>query len=448
MKDRVFIVWSGNCNVAGYVKNILENEHSYICIIGGNAENNSNMSSVGDTVIKQMKSCNQGIVIFENKKSGEISDNLFFELGYAYASYGAIKVHCVKRINEEIKLPTDFDNAFVAPIDCGETEEEFARGIVDYFMARQKMSVDENKMFLIDNRYMIHEKILSHYSEGGSKCSDYELAQYILYYIQAAMMFNDIPRVYDELLDFKRRHALAFSHELEISVNIALAFSELLLNVKEYEDTHEVYIDEDTYFEFKKTYSHYAKIVKDDDIGIFDEWINVYITEHLNFAHMLFGNNLSYDEETRKSVYTKAISYGEKSLQNIDKLMGMKFSKDNHDDRGILSLFRAYVTRNMYVCKKNIGDKDAIEFLKESVEAREYLKNNYSNGTIDSHIYDNFCMEYYLALISFIDDCKNGEIDEFDIIMHKKKIREYLQIMEKNSNKTSYLQKLKLWTEK
>ena len=445
MKDRVFIAWSGTNNVAGIVKRILENDYNYICSIGGNSENTSNMASVGDTVIRQMNTCNQAIVIFQNNASGNVSNNLFFELGYSFAMYGAKKVHCVKRKCDSITLPSDFDNAFVDAIDCDDSEESFAKGIVDYFMARQKMSVNENKMFLIDNRYLIHEKISCHYSEAGSKCSDYELAQYILYYMQAALMFNDIPRMYDEILEFKRKHNFIFSHELEISVNVALAFAELVMGMREYEDSHEVYIDDDTFFEVKKTYSHYLKIVKDDDIGIFDEWVKLFINQHLNFAYMLFGNNLGNDPDVRKAAYETCIHYGDISFGIINELEQMSFSRENHDDRGILSLIRSYVTRNMYVCKKYLGHDDAVEWLKQSVEEREYLKSSYSNGTIDSQIYNTFCMEYYLALINYIDEL--DDIDSFDVIMHKKKIREYLSVMEKNNNKTSYLQKLKLWAE-
>ena len=448
MKDRVFIAWSGTNDVAIQVKKILETEYNYICAIGGNSDNSSNMASVGDTVIQQMRVCNQAIVIFQKNTAGVVSNNLFFELGYSFASYGATKLHCVKRESDDISLPTDFDNAFIHPVKCAETEDGFARGIVEYFMARQKMSVNENKMYLIDNRYTIHEKIAYHYSEAGSKCSDYELAQYILYYIQAAMMFNDVPRVYDELLDFKRRNAFIFSQELEISVNIALAFSELLFNIKEYEDTHEVYIDEDTFFEFKKTYNHYLKIVRDDELGIFDEWAKMYINQHLNFAYMLFGNNQGLEQEIREKAYSSSIKYGEIAFECIKALEEMKSSKENHDDRGILALFRAYVTRNMYVCKKYIGDADAVSWLKVSVDEREYLKNNYGNGTIDSQIFNTFCMEYYLALISYIDEVEETEMDEFDVIMHKKKIREYLQTVEKKSKKTSYLQQLRTWVDK
>ena len=113
MKDRVFIAWSGSKEVATLVKDILEKKYNYVCSVGGNSDNNSQLSSVGDTVLQQIKTCNQAIVIFQNRGDGAVSNNLFFELGYVLASYGQKKVHCVKKISENVVLPTDFDNAFV-----------------------------------------------------------------------------------------------------------------------------------------------------------------------------------------------------------------------------------------------------------------------------------------------------------------------------------------------
>ena len=68
------------------------------------------------------------------------------------------------------------------------------------------MSIPEEKMTLIDNRYQIKEKIASHYSSAGSKCSDYELAQYIIFYMQAAHMFEDEKKVQKEIEKFHREH--------------------------------------------------------------------------------------------------------------------------------------------------------------------------------------------------------------------------------------------------
>ena len=445
MKDRVFIVWSGANDVARCVKNILESDYNYVCIIGGNSENNSAWASVGDTVIQQMKSCNQAIVIFQNNNNGVLSNNLFFELGYSYASYGAKKVHCVKREADSLVLPSDFDNSFVEPIKNSDTVEAFATGIVEYFINRQKMSVNENKMFLIDNRYMIHEKLLCHYSEIGSKCSDYELAQYILFYMQATQMFNDVPRVYDEVLNFKRKNSYLLSKDLDLSVTICLSFLEMLMNVREREDNQDVFIDEETLFVFKKAHRSCLKSLTDDDTGIFDEWARAFVNQQLCFGYMLFGNNVALDDESRRNAYEASVRYGEAALSCIEELERMKVSKENRDDRGILVLFRAYVFRNIYIAKKYLGEEDATRWIKDSLDQRELLKSSFGQGTIDTQIYNTFCMEYYLALISYIEDVEDNEMDEFDISMHKKRMREYLRSVEENKNVTAYLHMLRKW---
>ena len=64
MKDHIFIGWSGSNAIAMKVKNALEAKN-FRCTIGGNADNNSQYSSVGDTVIQQIKSCNQAIITRE-----------------------------------------------------------------------------------------------------------------------------------------------------------------------------------------------------------------------------------------------------------------------------------------------------------------------------------------------------------------------------------------------
>lgn len=43
MKDKIFLIWSGSNDVAQKIKYILEEEYNYICYVGGNNENNSQM---------------------------------------------------------------------------------------------------------------------------------------------------------------------------------------------------------------------------------------------------------------------------------------------------------------------------------------------------------------------------------------------------------------------
>lgn len=447
MKDRVFIAWSGTKEVADGVKKILENEYNYICTIGGNADNNSAFSSVGDTVIQQMKSCNQAIIIFQNKNDGCISNNLFFELGYVFSMYGPKKVHCVKMEGEDIVLPSDFDNAFVEPIQGDGSVDAFSTGIVEYFIGRQKMSINENKMFLIDNRYMIREKITSHYSEFGSKCSDYELAQYVLYYMQAAQMFNDVPTVLKEIIEFKNKHNFEFSSELSLAVNICISFFEMLLAIEE-DDDSDVFIDEKTFWKFKKAYTHYIESVKDDEFGIFDEWAKVFLVEHMAFGHMLFANNGSLSPELRRKAYMESKRYGLEALECIRVLETVTPHKENHDDKGIISLFRAYIYRNLFISKSYLGEEDAIDFLKDTIRERENLKNTYSRGSIDTQLYNTFCMEYYLSLISYLDSEEAKDLDEFEIMMYKTEIKEYLQSVHNDSSETAYLHRIQKWCEK
>ena len=314
MKDKVFIAWSGSNEIAFRVKSILEKKYNYVCSIGGNSDNNSKFSSVGDTVIQQIKSCNQAIVIFQNRRDGSVSNNLFFELGYVMAMYGMKKVHCVKRKNEEVILPSDFDNSFVETLNESGDDEAFAKNIVSYFISRQKMSINENKMYLINNRYIIHDKIVSHYSESGSKCSDYELAQYILFYMQAAHMFGDEKKTRKEISRFKQQHNYEFSNELSIAINMCLSFFDMLTNIKYSEALNDVYIDQDTFWKFKNEYTNYYAEIIDDDIGTFDEWAKLFIYEHLNYAFMLFARNETNSTDITKMLYNKSKEYAMKVL--------------------------------------------------------------------------------------------------------------------------------------
>ena len=249
MKDQIFIGWSGTNNVALEIKKRLEAKN-YRCYIGGNADNSSQFSSVGDTVIQQIKNCNQAIMIFQNRNDGQVSGNLFFELGYVLAMYGQQKVHCVKKRRETVVLPSDFDNSFIEALEA-DNDDDYAESIVNYFMGRQKLSVDTNKMYLINNRYMIHEMIQAHYSETGSKCSDYELAQYILFYMQASVMYQDEPKILEELTQFKRYHNNEFSAELHNAVNLSIAFLEVQSNLRN--DQEAVYIEDSVFREYYNT---------------------------------------------------------------------------------------------------------------------------------------------------------------------------------------------------
>lgn len=444
MKDKVFIAWSGSNDVALKIKKICEDNNSYMCYIGGNADNDSRFASVGDTVIQQMKSCNQAIVIFQNRRDGQVSNNLFFELGYVFALYGPKKVHCVKRADEDVVLPSDFDNSFVESIDCeGEdTDEAFASGVVKYFIGRQKMSINENKMYLINNRYLIHDKIVSHYSESGSKCSDYELAQYILFYVQGAHMFGDEKKVQKELEDFKKQHNFELSAELSLAVNMGLSFFNMITNIKSDDLTSLDYIDDDVFWSMKKEYAHYKETVKDDETGIFDEWYNLFISEHMAFAYMLFANNPEHDAAMKRSLYQKSNEVASMAINDMEILEKCAPCKENNDAIGLLALFEAYLYRNIFICKEYLDEEDKFIWLKKTLKVRASLKNNFARGTIDTLLYNNLCMEYYLSLSNCLKYPSEMGWGEFEVRMYKKEIREYLSSVHHKDRNNIYVEQI------
>ncbi len=446
MKDRVFIAWSGTNQIATQVKDILEKRYNYVCAIGGNSDNDSKFSSVGDTVIQQMKSCNQAIIIFQNRSDGAISNNLFFELGYVLSMYGQKKTHCVKRESENVILPSDFDNSFVEAIDDN-PDKTFAQGIVDYFLSRQKMSINENKMYLINNRYLIYDKINSHYSEKGSQCSDYELAQYILFYMQAAHLFGDEEKVYKEMVEFKNAHNFEFSYELSLAINLCLTYFDLVLNIKSDEKTSDVYIDQRTFWKVKKEYEYYLESLEADDTGIFNEWFTLFVNEQLCFAYNIFANNPEIDEKTVVTLKEKTIYYGFEAIEGIRRLEEQAPCRENNDHIGLISLLKAYVYRNLYLAKKRINQDDAIDWLKKTMKERKTLKNNYGKGTIDTQLYNTFLMEYYLSLVNYLSSAEIENISDFDIMMYKEEIKEYLILVKKQSKENLYVKQIAHWCE-
>lgn len=440
MKDKVFIIWSGSNETAVKIKRILEHDHNYICTIGGNSDNNSDFASVGDTVLQQIKACNQAIVIFQNKADGTVSNNLYFELGYVFASYGAKKVHCVKRRNDNVVLPSDFDSAFVEPIDSDD-EDKFVNGIIDYFLGRQKMSIDVNKMVLINTRYRIRDMIQKHYSENGSSCSDYELAQYVLFYMQAAQMFNDVKHVQEEITAFKRQHNHEFSEELDLAVNVCLAFFDLVSGIY-INSAGKVCCDDDTFFRFNTRSKESLEELKDDDFGSFGIWAKLFIVEQLTYAHLLFAENVDNEQDMREMLYEKCISLAEQSLEIVAELEATTPCRENNDSVGLISLIKAYLYRNTFCCMEALGIENRVHWLEKAKREHKSLIRHYDQGAIDSKLYDNFRMEYYLNLSEYMSYADDGSMDKFEKKMYLNEINKYLKLIEQEEDANIYVKKI------
>ena len=439
MKDKIFIIWSGDSTTAQKVKNILEHEYKYICTVGGSFESSKQMLTVGDTVIQQMKTCNQAIVIFRNRRDGNVSNNLYFELGFAVSAYGLKKIHCVKPAGEDIQLPSDFDNSFVQQLPA-EDSDSFARGIADYFISRQKLSVETNKMYLINNRHIMHDMMQAHFSDLGSRCSDYELAQYVLFYMQAAVMFQDDARVLEELRDLKQRYNSEFSEELNEAVNISIALLELQVSLKV--DGDIVYIDDAAFRKYFNSCKGILSEIKDDDSGTYDEWAKVIASENLAYACSLYAQNPSLSEQMKNYLWERTVFYGKACVKYIDVLENTTPCKENNDSVGLISMFRAYIYRHLFNASKEVCREEAGEWIKKALHERRSLLRNFDNRAVDSKIYTNFEMEYYLSLVEYLDYFSKDEIDPFDYVMYLSDIDSYIARFSKDDTMHAYMKKI------
>ena len=442
MKDKIFIIWSGTIEIPSKIKNELINR-DYKVFIGGNSDNNSQFSSVGDTVIQQMKTCNQAIVIFQNKDDGSVSNNLFFELGYVFSMYGATKVHCVKKYDEKVIMPSDFDSSFVEPIKYDGSDDSFVKGILEYFYARQKMSVTENKMNLINNRYRIHDYIQSHYSESGSKCSDYELAQYILFYVQAGDMFGDSKKICAELKEFKDRHHLKFSDELSLAVDFGLSFFNMTSSIKS-DNKMNFYLDRNNYRIFRDDCKQHLAILDEiNDTGTFDEWARLFIIEQFQYAILLYLDypEIKEDSLTKSLVRTREISMD--IISTLDKMCKDQAIIDSNDHKGLLSLFYAYTYRVMFLVAQKEGKKDeAFDWLVKTKKERTALKRNFEAGSIDSKISETFSMEYYLTLIEYLKFGKYIDIDEDELDDYMDEIADFVKKSKSETGFSRYIERI------
>lgn len=413
MKDKVFIAWSGDNEIAAKVgKKLKENDFGYY--VGGDKENNVKSITVGEAIIKQIEECNQAIIIFNNdnriinnKGENQVGGNLVFELGYALSAYKNAKIHCVKRKGVKLGLPSDIENAFIREIDAVD-DDAFVKEIVDYFLKRQKMTIDTNKMYLINNRHIIQEMIKRHYSSDGSKCSNYELAQYTLIYTQAAHMFHDEKVALQELKKFYQDYGNNFSDdELGISVRFCIGYLEMLGNLRKNEKSNEVFIDFDTFDAFSSVFEATEKEWKQkDDIGNYYIWLRAFAYEIYNFALMLMAENITEKETDRIDCFIDALDYANKALKELDLLEEIDKENGIGDTIGIIALFRSYLFRNQFVVLRDLAKLknsselavQSKEWLNRALDIRKKMMETFK-GVLDTNLYNEICMEYYLISV-------------------------------------------------
>ena len=144
----------------------------------------------------------------------------------------------------------------------------------------------------------------------------------------------------------------------------------------------------------------------------------------------------------RKQLLERVIYYGEMCIKFIDSLIAITPSNENNDSIGLIATFKAYIYRHLFNASLEVKKEDSEKWLNLSLKERKNLLRNFDNNSIDSMIYSNFEMEYYLSLVEFLDYYDKSAIDQFDYMMYLSDLDAFISHFENRNNTYAYVQKI------
>ncbi len=429
MKGKVFIGWSGTNKLAYKVKASLEKEN-YEGVVGGQSGQDGGLY-VGAVVLNEIDGCNQALFVVQKKENERISNNLMFELGYALAKFNANKIHVVyvDIDSEDKEIPSDLKGIWASHCST-EGDEKIEDEIVGKFLENQKNIIPEEKMSVIGSYYHMKEQIKKY--AYAPHCSEYEFAQYILFFSQAAYMYSnekDALRALKELMNRLPNPAPS----LDSAVRFAVCYLELFLFVKKEEDR--LFIDRHDFRTLKRKLKSIEEKVEPMEKDDFTKWFLVFINDTINYSHILYSYNSEHTEEEKEEILNNSIPYAEKCLKYCEEL------KENKANALCLELYTAYMYRNLSTAYKQLpeGTEKSHTYLNKSFEARKKLVEYYEMHDISTKLFDNFELEYYLAL----SECLEFVTDEDDFLDYKYDCEEYIKrVKELNREKSYFINKI------
>ena len=430
MKGRIFIAWSGRNDIAIRVKEYLEAK-SYTGVVGG-AERASQGLFVGLTVLNEINHCNQAIFIVQKKDNGKISNNLMFEFGYSLAKFNSNKIHVfyVDIDQNDSIIPSDIQGIW-ADYYKSEECEDIAKTITDQFLLDQKYIIPEDKMSVVNNYYGIKD-ILVHYTDDP-KCSEYELAQYILFFAVSSYMHANEKEALSCLQEFKKR-LYAPSNELSLAASLAICYIETLSCIQKTDNT--LFLKKEDYRTATRKLKNMAEEVAEWAVDDFSRWLLVILYDVLNYVQILYSSNPETSEDRKATLLDESLKNGIKCIEICDVLL------KNPQNQHFAELFKAYMYRNMATAQKMLAADVSVirSLLHSSYKMRESLWDYYNEAQrINAIILENFEMEYFLALSEELEYME----DELDRDDARDECEDYIRRVQAiNKEKSHFLNKI------
>lgn len=425
MKEKIFVAWSGTTAIAEEVEKHL-NKSGYMAIIGGDRTVKPDSMFVGQSIINQMRKCSQAIFIITKKdiketKQSIISNNLFFELGYMVSRLRNSKIHLfyIDIDENDPLIPSDLKGVWANYLTSNtDGNNTLADKIVSCFLKTQYEIIPEEKMDIV-LRWYDYKRLIQNYLDVPMH-SNFEMAQYILFYIQAVFFFDD----YHEslyLLEKLKDNSGKFSYELRCAIDCAILILRFYQNI----GTHKL---DSTYFDqVMNDLENSLNKSQSMDASEFKQWYEALHYENMGFAHYLLLLNDDICAEQKEELILDMLDICSSALNCCDVLSNAQNTEKSLDSAGttlstnyyFATLYKAYIYRQIAIayqmakqCNVNIPTEYSelcCNATNNSFEMRRVLFEKYDIPHMNQLIKNNFEMEYYIAMAETI---QHGKVDE------------------------------------
>lgn len=448
MQEKVFIAWSGNYGYALETYKKLKAQ-GYNAIVGGNVSETTEQIFVGETIISQMRQCSQAIILIQKKKeTNSISSNLMLEFGYLLKklSYNKIHVFFIDIRENDIKIPSDIRGIWADFLQSDDKDIDVSQSIIKEFINRQYQIIKEDKINIFIDWYYYKNIIKCFATEP--QCTSFELAQYLLFYMQAVYFNKD----YDETNNIINK-LLETNHLFNIELQSSLKFCKITLQFYNvfYSKTNN-YLTKEQMLSIMYEYEDLNERITELKETEFKCWFYANIYEHLGFLIYYYLLTSTDEESENLKFYNQVIEYNKLALKYLSKLTnnGEFTSKNN---LFFATLYKAYVYRQKAIshnyinkiCDLEEQSKKSKESFIKAFEMRKILHNNFSDLKLNSSVLENMELDYYLSMSEVInfDEFASQKLrytNELKNYLNKQQnkcdvISQHVRVIEKNLKK-------------
>ncbi len=467
MKDYVFIGWSRNRELAISIKDILD-KRGFICVIGGVYENNPydlrmRKGTVNETINFQMNHCDQAILLFQKLDDNlGISGNLIYELGYINAQYNFIdastKLHIFKidiTQADDNLFPSDLHGIWGTNISSeNKNITEMAELIVNEFINNQKQLKSRDKFDILNNHHFVEYEMKKHFENPSM--SDYDLAQNILAYLQAAFCYQEQSDMKQKMEDFKAKMVEigGKSKELRWSVDYAILTLTLFCLTTPDEDSMALSMNGVTFRKLLNGYVSIGETVIDNlssslknfdlidlkDMTFDEEFVEqnqfeslliAQMQEHVTYLILVYLLSGTISGAEREKYSNLGIRYCNSSIHNLNVL------SEREEEEMYFKLLLSFAYKNLATFNAFIGNEEGcIINQRKSLRLRSKL-NAYVNGIpmIRPSLKDYINLEYLTQVVEVI---KNYE-DEYERADYLIEIQQYIEKRQKFERVRDYM---------